>query len=303
MLRNRLVQPLDEALTEIGLDPVKTLGDMHRTNDLIEARVGGNSGGGAPAYIRPARSQITEDLDEVVVDYDTVDLDEGVDLGEAIRIVRSRRLTSGQKAKGRRGRKKRRAQIKATGRKYRARSRRKIAKRARLKLRKYGTAGLERLHKQRKRVVMSNDSDLANLREDLNELGGSVAENSNSYEDAAFNAGLLAMHLGEMFEAYGDTQSAETMFDVSDAASDLSEAFEVLSPDTEELDEDQEDRLQRVLDSLVKGLRIYEAMGSPSMGDIVDFVEGEYGGGGDKKKKGDDDDEDDDDEDEDEEDE
>ena len=53
MLRNRVVRPLNEDLKEVGLDPEKTLADIHRRDKLVRDRMRGGAGGGAPSYTRP----------------------------------------------------------------------------------------------------------------------------------------------------------------------------------------------------------------------------------------------------------
>jgi hypothetical protein len=296
MLRNKMVRPLNEELAEIGLDPDKTLGDMRRTNGLLDARMRGAHGGGAPSYVRPgaARPPAREVGRTVTEEREPIEegAENGVELHEALKSVKARIIRGAEKAKGKRAYKKVRSQKKAYGKKYRARNKRKIVRRAAMKARKFGGAkGLAKLHKMRRRIVMQHaDSPLANLREDLNKVGGDITV-SNSYEDAAMQAGLLALYLGEMFETYGDKQSAETMFSVSDTASDLADAFEHIDGD-EELDEEQEEKLQAVLDSMVKGLRVYEAMGSPSLGEIVAVVEGDDEEEGDEDEEDDEEDED-----------
>lgn len=300
--RNRVVQPLSEALEEIGLDPEKTLGDLGRTNELIDKRMNGAHGGGAPSYLRPAAREISEDADPAdpaaapAADGDpTETVVEGVSLEEALRSVKRKRLSGSEKAAGRRSRRKNKGKRRAAGKMYARRNKRRISKLAKKKRKKFGgTAGLEKLHRGGRRIEMSADSPLANLREDLNaQAVASVTEDESPYYEAAVEAGTLALYLGEMFEAFGDEQSAETMYDVSDAAADIAEGFEGL----DELDEGQEDSLSRVIDPLVKGLRIYEAMGSPSLGDIIEMkMKDGYGGKPKTKDDGDDDGDDDDDE-------
>lgn len=304
--RNTKVRPLTEELAEIEIDPKKFLGDIDRSSKLVEARMGGNAGGGAPSYLRrvpepaapAAEPEVRTDQQE-----DDAGDGEGLSISEAMKIVRQRRLTSSEKAKGRRKRRKVRSKRKAQGKTYRRRMRRRISRVGKMKRRRYGAAGLAKLHKARRKIVMSDNKALANLREDLNQTGSESAKASSVYEDAAYQSGLLAMHLGEMFEALGDEQSAETMFDVSDAAADLSERLVGVEAEGD-LNEADGDMLQRVLDSIVKGLRMYEAMGSPSLGEVIEFVEAngkkkddeEDDDAGEGDDEGDDDDEEEDDE-------
>jgi len=299
--RNTKVRPLAEELKEIGLDPDKTIGQIQRSTKLVEARLRGANGGGAPGYLRPvpkAKEQVTEqkpkDDKEAPI---TEGSEDGVELSEALKVIKTRRLTSTEKAKGRRLRRKTRGKRRMAGKMYRKRAKRRIKRVTKMKRKRYGTAGLAKLHKGRRRIVMQGESPLSNLREDLNRISESAtAESSSAFEDAAYNSGLLAMYLGEMFEAFGDAQSAETMYDASDAAADLAE--QLLGKDESDLTEEQQEMLGRVLDTMVKALRMYEAMGSPSLTEVLEFVE-QNGDDEDEEddEEGDDYDEDEDDED------
>ena len=280
--RNTKVRSLAEELTEIGLDADKTIGQITRTTKLVESRMGGNSGGGAPTYLR--RVKPTEPggapKDEL---QESADDEGGVELSEALKIIKVKRLSSSQKAKGRRLRRKTRSKRKAAGKMYRKRSKRRIKRVAAMKAKRFGTSGLKKLHKGRRKVMMQGDSPLSNLREELNSVEEGVrSDSSNAFEDAALNASWLAMYLGEMFEAAGDLQSADTMYDASDASADLAEQ---LSGDLteEDLSEEQSQMLERVLATLVKALRMYEAMGSPSLSEAFDLAEEEDDEGDDEE--------------------
>jgi len=272
--RNRQVRPLEEELKDMGLDPQKTIGEIQRTTDLINKRMGGGNGGGAPGYTQSQQQQPRQGLQEVSQQPGGTPAPAsggGEDLEEAIKIVRKKRVTAAERLAAKRVRKKRKAKIKRAAKMYYKKAKKKILKRAKIKLKKFGKAGLEKLHKMGRRIFMGNEA-LANLQEDLNTGGG--AEGSNPYEEAAFSAGMLALYLGEIFEAAGEVQSAETMYDVSDKAAELSEAWANLN-DEDELEEDQEGQLERVLESVIKALRVYEAMGAPSLMDVIEATEDE----------------------------
>lgn len=272
--RNKTVRPLSEELEEMNLDPSKFSGEIQRTTALIDKRMGGGNGGGPPASVTGSDRQLQEVSNKPSGAAPPAPASapaggEGID--EAYRAVRKKRVSAGERLKARRQRRAGRSQARRAAKQYRRGAKRKIAKRRMAKLRKFGKAGLEKLHKTGKRIVMGDDK-LANLREDLNT--GVVGDDSNPFEEAAFNAGMLALYLGQIFEAAGDLESAETMFDVSDAAADLSEAWASLAED-DELDEDQQAQLERVLESTVKALRFYEGMGAPSLYDVIEATEEE----------------------------
>jgi hypothetical protein len=274
--RNKTVQPLEEGLKEIGLDPEQTIGQIQKTTDLINRRMDGGNGGGAPGYTQPQQPpkppQGLREVSETPQGTTPDPTGDGEDLDEAVKVVKRKRVSMFKKMMAKRSRKKRKGKLRRAAKMYYKKFKKKIAKRAKIKLKKFGKAGLAKLHKMGKMIRMSDDN-LANLREDLNTGGGS-GDNANPFEEAAFNAGMLALYLGEIFEAAGDIESAETMYDVSDAAADLSEAWDTLAED-DELDEDQEAQLERVLDSTIKALRVYEGMGAPSLMDVIEATEDE----------------------------
>jgi len=264
--RNKVVRPLAEELKEIGMDPEKTLGEINRNSALINRRMDGGNGGGAPGYVQ--QQQQRQNLQEAK-DTSSASAGDKGDLDEAFRAMKKKRKSAAEKLAAKRSRKKRKSQLKRAAKMYYKKAKRKILKRAKAKLRKFGKAGLQKLHKMGKRIVMGSE-ELANLREDLNT--GASGEKSNPFEEAVFNAGMLAMYLGEIFEAAGDVESAETMYDVSDKAAEMSESWANLDEE-DELDEDQEAQLERVLEHTVKALKLYEGMGAPSLMDVIEATE------------------------------
>lgn len=262
-------QTIEEGLREVGIDPDRAMGEFRRTANLVEARTRGYQG-----RIERDTSGIEESAPGQI--------DEA-----AFKIIKKLFRTAGEKVKEKLGRKKRGlAKLARQSRMYRKKNKRKIAKRQKKKLAKFGAKGLARLHKMRKRITMSapagsslaslreslsGSSSIAQLREDLATVGNEAKSgNYNPYEEAAFNAGLLAYYLGEVFDVSGDTASAEAMFQVSDAAADLSQALDGLGED-DTLGEAQEQKLVAILESIQKGLRLHEEMGQPLVSQAMDF--------------------------------
>lgn len=281
------VGTIEEGLSEVGLDPSKVIGEMERmTGKLAEARAGGppirtegapsraaenrslyegretprpahapQGGGGKPAVVKTLKAQAFEECL-------AAGIDPSKNIEEAFKVVKKKRKSAAQKLASRLYRKSKKAALRVASRMYRKRNKRKILLRAKKKIKKFGSKMLAKLHKAGKRIVMSNDQALANLREDLNSPSGS-AEKSNSYEEAAFNAGMLSMYLGEVFEVLGDEESAETMFSLSDQAADLAEALEAIEEG--DLSDTQEERLRKILSRSVQGLKVWEGLGSPTL--------------------------------------
>lgn len=285
MLGNMKIVPLEEGLKELGLDPEKALGEIHRTTALAENRANGYQVPGgvptshepAPAVAAPAATEDPEELDE------------------AFKIVKKMFKTAGEKMKGKLARKKiGLGKLRRAAKMFRKKFKRKIMKRAKKKLAKFGAAGLAKMHKMRKRIVMDEPAPAApavaesggekttlqQLREDLNALAkpqepqveaDQVEEDTYSpYEEAAFNAGMLSCYLGEVFELAGDAESAKTMYDLSDEGADLSEMLDGFD-EGDQLDEDQEQRLGKILEGVEKGLRLHEEFGHPLPAAVIEY--------------------------------
>lgn len=276
-MRQGPVRSLAEGLREVGLDPDKALSEFKRTTSLVEARTGG--GGHAMAPIGRGGSEAAPGGGGGAPET----LDEG-----AFKIVKKLFKTAGEKVKDKLGRKKRGlAKLARQSRMYRKKNKRKIAKRQKKKLAKFGAKGLTRLHKMRKRITMSSgapdlaslresingSSTIAQLREDIASLGNNARvdnDNPNPIEEAAFNAGLLAHYLGEVFEICGDTAMAESMYQLSDSAADLSEMLDGFGPD-DSISEEHQQRLLKIVEAVQKGLRLHEEMGSPLVSQAMAF--------------------------------
>ncbi len=298
--RKGQVGTIEEGLTEVGLDAGKVIGEIERmtgrlqevrkdpgaggppvpgkgeprakeNRDLYEGRetprsthsAGGGGGGGGGGKALTLKEQAHAEMR-------AAGLDPSKNVEEAFKVIRKKRKTSAQKLALRLYRKSKKAVLRVASRMYRKRNKRKILVRAKKKLKKFGSKMLAKLHKAGKRIVMSNDTALANLREDLNKVGGGDSE-GNSYEEAAYNAGLLSMYIGEVFEVLGDVESAETMFALSDQAADLADTLEAVGDG--DLSDGQEDKLRKILDRSVAGLKVWEGFGSPTLFQAIEAAQ------------------------------
>lgn len=286
-----VVKPLHEELEEMGLDAEKV------KRDILENSRGMPMASVNPQALTEDNAVVTEPTDDVdAFDDDDFDVEEseetddefpeidedfeedddeieedddedGEELDEAFKVQKMRRLTSGEKAKAKKARKKRKGKRKAYAKKYYARMKKKIAKRRKKLLKKYGKKGLEKLHKQRKRLVAGIDR-LATLREEL-EGAGAPGTTVTPVEEAAINAGWLALLLGEIFESLGDADVAEMLEAISDSAASLSEELEGMTED--ELSEDQQNSLRQIFEAVAKALEAHEDLGSPSLMEAIEY--------------------------------
>lgn len=288
--RKNNVGTLEEGLAEVGLNPSKVLGEIERvTGRLAEASKDPGGSGPPVAGAAPARSVENRSLyensqtpgarseprkpssakaltlaEQVRREMTAAGQDPAANVDEAFRAVKKLRKSAAAKLMARLARKGKKAALRTASRMYRKRNKRKILIRARKKLKKFGAKMLAKMHKSGKRIMMQHDMDknLANLRESLNTESVEV-ETVNQYEEVAYNASLLSLHLGEVFESLGDKESAETMYSLSDMASDLSEDLEKIGE--ADLSEGQEEKLRRVLDKTVNAVRVWESFGSPTL--------------------------------------
>lgn len=287
-LGNMKIRPLEEELGELGLDAGKVLGQISRTTKLVEHRTGGGYAApfGVPVSDEPGGESQQQQPGGGAVDESEIE--------EAFKVVRKMFKTAGQKVKEKLARKKfGLAKLRRASKMYRrSAAGRKAKRRQKKKLKKFGSAMLDKLHKMRKRIVMSDEtpdtqslgentevSPLQQLRQDLRSIGqpkdqsedqSERADVWNPYEEAAYNAAVLAGYLGEVFEMSGDTESADIMFNLSDEATDLSEMLDGFD-ESDALDEDQEERLGKILEGIEKGLRLHEEMGRPTVDQVVEF--------------------------------
>jgi len=211
--------------------------------------------------------EVDEDFDEDDDEVSEDDDEDGEELDEAFKVQKMKRLTSAEKAKAKKARRKSKGKRKAYAKKYYARAKKKIAKRRKKLLKKYGKKGLEKLHKQRKRLVAGIDR-LATLREEL-EGAGAPGTTVTPVEEAAINAGWLALLLGEIFESLGDADVAEMLEAISDSAASLSEELEGMTED--ELSEDQQNSLRQIFEAVAKALEAHEDLGSPSLMEAIEY--------------------------------
>jgi len=286
-MRNMNVGTIEEDLKAVGLDPGKMLGDIDRmTGRLQEASRNPGAGGppvrGAtpPATGVENRNLLSEDrrtsggkapagkyltiTEQARRQLKDAGLDPRANTAEAFRAIKKLRKTAAMKLAGRLYRKAHKATMRVASRMYRKRNKRKILVRARKKLQKFGSKMLHKLHAAGKRIVMQHaDTQLANLRESLNSGVPGSSGKLNPHEESAHNAGLLSMYLGEVFEALGDKESAQTMYDLSDVASDLAEDLDRIA--SSDVSDAQEEKLQRVLAKTVDALKVWEGFGSPTL--------------------------------------
>jgi len=75
--------------------------------------------------------------------------------------------------------------------------------------------------------------------------------------------------LGEVFESVGEGEAAETLFELSDNAADLSERLSAVTE--ESLQGRNKQELEHLVTTVANGLRIYEDIGSPSLWEAVQY--------------------------------
>ena len=283
---NIRVSPLGEELEKIGLDPDKVMSDIERNSGLLENHAGSPPSSEA-VRPRPLSEEAGDagdagDLDggsdlaeDGFVEWDGEDLaeDEEVSfLGE--RMVRHKRgyrpdpktgkmkkVSVQTKRKEKRERRKKKGKLRTAAKLYAKRKRTKIKKRR---------ARLKRSGKQKKGFIVRQEgvaAQLNQLREELEQSSVSTGE-VTPHEEAAINAGWLAMLLGECFESMGDVDAGSMLYTMSDSAADLSEAIEAVNG---ELDEDLEAKLTSLLEGVTKALATHEEIGSPSLFESIDM--------------------------------
>jgi hypothetical protein len=289
--RDVVVRPLDEEIEELGLDPAKVMSDIERVSGkLIE--------GGSPLTSGGALTEDTDDdlvfegddaADELVFDdegdgyeysdaqLEAMEFDEDVDadlLDEKL-VFRKRgyrmktvdgkkklvKMTSAEKKKERAKRMRKRGSLRAAARMYRKRFKTKIAKRRRQRKRKPARKGMQAIR------MSDTSKELANLREELEQSGVSTGEPS-PFEEAALNAGYLALLLGEIFESVGDAEAGEMLRAMSDSAATLSENIEANGG---ELDENTEAKLTSLLEGVSKAMAAHENLGEPGLFEAIDM--------------------------------
>jgi hypothetical protein len=156
---------------------------------------------------------------------------------------------------------------------YRKQKKVKLKRTAQMKSKKFGTERLSKLHQRGIRVIRGKkpqkewSDQIATLREELRGGVASVTEavEMTPYVEAALNASILAMYLSEVFDATGDKESGTLLMNLSRVAGTLHEEMEGIAEPTEE----QESKLTKVLDGIIKSYSVYEEMGSPSLGDAI----------------------------------
>jgi hypothetical protein len=201
---------------------------------------------------------------------------------EAFKAVRKKIRSASDKLRARLKRRKSRSKNRRRSKKYRAKNRMKIKRRMKRKLQKFGRAGLAKLHKMKKRVVMADReedrSDYDALREDLLSLTESrddvpsTGDYLGPFEEAAFSAGYLAMLIAEHFDAMNDVEAGDALFDLSESAADLCEDLEGIM-DADDLSEENDAKLRSLVEGVIKGLRVYESIGAPGIQECFEYGE------------------------------
>jgi hypothetical protein len=291
---NVRVRKLSEELEEIGLDPNRVLDDIERNSGVLEEHTG------SPPSSEAVRSKLYEEVDanadddvDADADADDSDLDEDIEaagvvewdgaddladdeevsfLGEKMvrhkkgfrvdpKSGKLKKVKTSDKRKEKSKRRKKRGKMRAAAKMYRKRFKTKIKKRA--KRRK--ASG-----KQKAGFIVRQEgvaAQLNQLREELEESNTNMGE-VTPHEEAALNAGLLALLLGECFETMGDSDAGEMLYKMSDSAADLSEAIEAVGG---ELDEGLETKLTSLLEGVTKALATHEEIGSPSLFESIEM--------------------------------
>jgi len=286
------VRPLSEELEELGLDPDKVMGDIERVSGKL---IDGGSPLTSGAHLVEEAEAVAEadpevndddlffeDDDESEGEYtdeqlESMEFDDDVDdellekklvfrkRGYRIKKVKGKKklvkVTQKEKRVEKATRMHKRGTLRAASRMYRKRFASKIKKRAKVRKRKPAKKG--------RQAIWQSDvsSALANLREDLEASGVTTGEPS-PYEEAALNAGYLALLLGEIFESVGDAEAGEMLRSMSDSAATLSEAIEANGGDvTEEI----EAKLSSLLEGVSKAMSAHENLGEPSLFEAIEM--------------------------------
>lgn len=284
MFHNRLkIRSLSEELMDEGLNPDKVLGEIDKNIAMMEAGPNPVSVSGLPAGDESPRTlgalgaTMVEDAPKPTEDPGVetkveADLSEE-ELEEALKLKKM--LSKAKRAMKRKGAKYKRKLRKA--RIYARRNKAKIKRSAKKFLRKVG--GWAKLKKKRAVAKKGNKQlrtgldVLSNLAEELEaSTSTEIEESTNSpYMGAVIDAGWLCHMLGDIFECYGDERAAEALFRVGDFSADLSESLESLTED-EDLDEDQEAEVKRVLEAAQKALSAWEELGSPTLPEAIEYA-------------------------------
>jgi hypothetical protein len=282
---NIRVRPLSEELEGIGLDPDHVMDDIERNAGLLEQHFG------SPPSSEAVRGRLVEEETEVeaeaqaeLADFDDDDteldldedetslFDEAEVLDERI-VVRKKgmrkdpktgklvKVSIQQRRQEKRARMEKRGSLRAAARAYRKRFKTKIAKRRKRLAKKPAKKGMIR------RMESTAVARLSQLREELETSSINTGE-VTPYEEAAINAGWLALLLGECFEAMGDVEAGEMLYAMGDSAAVLSENIEALEG---ELDEATEAKLAALLEGISKALATHEDLGSPSLFESIEM--------------------------------
>lgn len=285
------IRSLDEELVSEGLDPDKVLGEIDRNIALMDqARPLVGAKREAPRALRTeSANEVQDDVEEPAVfgedddsdeefaidgdDLDGVEFsedDDDEDLEEGLKLKKMR--GAAMRAKARRGPKykKKLRMAKLYAKKFKAKIKRARAKVIRMA---GGAAAYAKkaamAHKAKKRLVMGME-ELASLAEEL-ESEGVATQEFSQYQEAAIDAGWLCTMLGEVFSCYGDFRAADALFGVAERSIGLSEDLVTVS-DEEDLSEDQEEALTKLLSATQRALAAWESLGSPTLSEAVEYA-------------------------------
>lgn len=283
LVEQRIGVPSDPHVSG-GEPPVLSVPDMHTPSVLSEDTDAPGASGGH-------EHQISEDeaikkafaMMEQFGDYeqllDLSDIDPA-DKEEAMKRVRVKVKTAAEKLANKLSYRKDRAANRMRSMKFRRKNKAKIKRRAAMKRKRFGDKGSQggkfRIVSESASVPFSDE--LAELRNELNtslvESNGNadVSDYFGPFEEAAYNAGVLVEMIAECMDIIGDEQTAQNLYALSDSAADLAESLEYVM-EAEDLEEDKEESLRSLLDSCVKALRMYEALGAPSLTECAGIAE------------------------------
>jgi len=258
----RKVRSLEEDLDSVGINAEKFCEQVSRRNGHLQERTSGGVWQGTPPAPNANRDDALEETEEL----NAADPEDAANQEEAFKVTRKKIKTAGEKLAAKREYRKGRSQKKRAAKMYRKRNKRKIKKRAAKKLAKFGRAGLAKLHKMRRRVVMAHFDEMPTGLESIQEQEGYT-----QFVEACDNVGLLAMHIAEVFDLVEENDAAIVMSNLSDEAADFAEEIDGIAED--DLTQEQKDIVAEMVSQVAKGCRLYEALGEPTLGEAIELSE------------------------------
>ncbi len=276
LTKHRTVRPLNEDLSDLGIDSEKFTGQVDRmSQNLTEGSSPDGTWKGSPPL--PTYGVGTSNLSGHVNEERSLMEDVGLP-GEPLdefEIGRSATTKKGQQRNkkahiaGKKAYRKGKGAARAAGRISRRKNKVAIKRRAKRKNTRFSAKQQSALHRAGKAIKMSDElPDLDQLREEITGEGtGAITESLSVYGEAALNASLVSLYLSEIFEEVFEEEAGEAMSELSDYAGELSEELD--QHDT--LDDAMEAKLNSVLEQVLKGLRFHEAMDAPSLLEACEY--------------------------------